>query len=201
MNLGKVTLSKQGESRSVNLEKGAESRPIHINLNWQQGTGKRRGFLSGRSSAPDLDLGCMFELKDGTKSVIQPLGGNFGSPHGPPWIHLDKDDRSGAAADGENLYLIRPEFITRVMVFALIYEGAADFRSVGGYMTMVDQAGSQTQIILDNPDANRPFCAVALITTQGDQVVIQKEERYFRGHRDADAYYAFGFNWEPGRKD
>ena len=66
---------------------------------------------------------------------------------------------------------------------------------------MVDQDGAITQIALDNPDANRTFCSVALISTKGDQVVIQKEERYFRGHRDADGFYAFGFEWTPGRKD
>ena len=87
------------------------------------------------------------------------------------------------------------------MIFALIYEGASDFRSVGAYLSVVDHLGNLTQIALDNPDANRTFCSVALITTKGDQVVIQKEERYFRGHRDADNFYAFGFEWTPGSKD
>jgi tellurite resistance protein TerA len=201
VNLGKVTLSKQGEQRSVSLRKGEASRPIHVNLNWQAAGGKRRGFLSGRSSAPDLDLGCMFELADGRKSVIQPLGGNFGSPNGPPWIHLDKDDRSGGAADGENLFLVKPEHLSRVMIFAMIYEGAPDFQTVGAYMSILDQDGQLTQIVLDNPDANRTFCSVALITTKGDQVVIQKEERYFRHAEEADNYYAFGFNWRAGSKD
>jgi tellurite resistance protein TerA len=143
----------------------------------------------------------MFELQDGQSSVIQPLGGNLGWPDSYPWLYLDKDDRSGRATDGENLYIVKPEVVKRVMVFALIYEGAADFRSVGAYLTVVDHLGAITQVALDNPDANRTFCAVATITVQGDQLVIQKEERYFRGHRDADGFYGFGFDWTPGRKD
>lgn len=202
VNLGKVTLEKQGQKRTVSLAKGGGNQPIHVNLNWNQGGGtKRRGIFSGGgSNAPDLDLGCMYMLKDGRKSVIQPLGGNFGDRGGPAYIYLDKDDRSGAAADGENLYIMRPDLIEKVMVFAMIYEGANDFTSVGGRMTLRDQQGNETEIFLNNPDSNRTFCSVCLIEEQGGQLTITKEERYFRGHPDADSFYGFGFSWKAGRK-
>ncbi|CAM5532179.1 Tellurium resistance OS=Streptomyces glaucescens OX=1907 GN=SGLAU_10870 PE=4 SV=1 [Streptomyces glaucescens] len=32
----------------------------------------------------DLDLGCLYELQDGTKGVVQPLGGYFGDVNAPP---------------------------------------------------------------------------------------------------------------------
>lgn len=86
----------------------------------------------GGGEAPDLDLGCMFELTDGSKGVIQPLGENFGSRTHPPYIFLDKDDRSGASTDGENLYITRPDLVKRIMVFSLIYDGAANYATVNG---------------------------------------------------------------------
>lgn len=196
--LGKVTLDKPGETRSVSLKKGGGTQPIHINLNWDQGS-QRRGVFSGRNNAPDLDLGCMYRMANGDSSAIQPLGGRFGSRDGMPHIYLDKDDRA-TASDGENLYILRPDLIDLVMVFAMIYEGATDFRSVGGRMTIKDQDGNETQVHLNNPDPNRTFCAICTIRRQGESVIITKEERYFDGHRSADQFFGFGFNWTAGRK-
>ena len=154
----------------------------------------------GTQQAPDLDLGYMFEMVDGQASVIQPLGGYFGDAHNAPWILLDKDDRTGAASDGENLYVYRPEMIRRLVVFALIYEGAPDFKSVGGVLTIRDGNGAETVVELNNPDANRTFCAIAMVSNTGSGIEIRKEERYFTRHRECDGYFQFGFEWEAGRK-
>ncbi|MGH9156017.1 MAG: TerD family protein, partial [Acidimicrobiales bacterium] len=203
VSLSKVTLDKKGDKKIVDLRKGGAGNKLHFNLNWTAPAARKKGFLAGLAggaSAPDLDLGCMFEMADGKLGVIQPLGGNFGNQNGPPHIYLDKDDRSGSAADGENLYILRPDLIKRVMVFALIYEGAKDFTSVGGRLTVTDPDGNEILVQLNNPDANHPFCSICLVTQSGGGVAIQKEERYFRGHRDADQYYQFGFSWSAGSK-
>lgn len=47
----------------------------------------------------------MYELLSGEKGVIQALGRRMGVRGRPPYIYLDQDDRSGASAEGENLYL------------------------------------------------------------------------------------------------
>ena len=204
VNLGKVTLEKRGSKQAVNLKKGGGgAQQIHINLNWDA-PAKKAGFLGGLlgggNSKPDLDLGCMFEMADGTKGVIQPMGGNFGSKVAPPYIMLDKDDRSGAAADGENLYIVRPDLMVRVMIFAMIYEGTANFSTVNGRITVKDQEGSEITVRMDNPDAKNTFCSVCLIEKKGDRVEITKEERYFQHHEQADQHYGFGFRWRAGQK-
>ncbi len=105
MRCSQIDLSKAGKSKQLT---------VHVNLNWNQQPNKNTGFftkLVGGNSAPDLDLGCMYETVDGTKGVIQPLGGNFGSKSSPPYIFLDKDDRTGAVADGENMLIYRPDTI------------------------------------------------------------------------------------------
>lgn len=204
VNLGKVTLEKKGEQRTVSLDKSGSTQTIHVNLNWDAPAQSRRGLLGGLfgsgSSAPDLDLGCMYRLRDGSAGVIQPLGGNFGSRHASPWIFLDKDDRSGAAADGENLYFHRPQEVELAIVFAMIYEGASDFVEVGGRMTLHDAAGGETLIRLSAPERGRTFCVVASLRAATDGVVITKEERYFSGHEEADRAYRFGFRWRAGTK-
>ena len=204
VNLGKVTLEKRGEQRTVSLDKGRPTQTIHVNLNWDAPAQPRRGLLgglfAGGSTQPDLDLGCMYRLRDGSAGVIQPLGSNFGDRQRSPWIFLDKDDRSGAAADGENLYFHRPQEVELAIVFAMIYEGANDFVEVGGRMTLHDAAGGETLIRLSAPERGRTFCVVASLRSAADRVVITKEERYFSDHQEADRAFGFGFRWQAGSK-
>jgi tellurite resistance protein TerA len=199
VSLSKITLEKKGEKQAVDLRKDGGAQPIHFNLNWDHGNPKARTWFA-RTQQADLDLGCMYVLQDGSMGVIQPLGGNFGSAKGHPYIYLDKDDRSGAAADGENLYLFKPETIRFVMVFALIYEGAQDFSQVGGRMTIRDHVGNEIFIRLNAPDPGLGFCSICTIENVGNQIEIVKEERYFLDHQDADKYYGFGFHWTAGSK-
>lgn len=200
VSLTKVTLEKKGEKKTVDLKKGSGAQPVHINLNWDNLNAGKRGWFGGGGAAPDLDLGCMYRMRNGELGVIQPIGGNFGSKSASPFILLDKDDRSGAAADGENLYVYRPDLIDMVMVFAFIYANARDFTEVDGRMTIRDQAGNEIYIRLNSPDRNLTFCAICTIRNIGDKIEIIKEERYFRGHPEADRHYGFGFSWRAGSK-
>ena len=198
ISLTKLTLDKPGERKSISLEKGAAQSPIHINLNWDRAT--KKGFFSGGGKEADLDLGCMFLSRDGKKGVIQALGKNFGNRNGEPYIFLDKDDRSGAASDGENLYVCRPDLVEKVLVFAFIYEGAANFSTVNARLVLHEKDGSETLIRLDAPGPGATFCAICLITRTASGIDVIKEARYFKGHPDADRHYGFGFNWTKGAK-
>ena len=193
-----VKLDKTGDAHKVNLAKDSQELLVHVNLNWDAKSSG--GFFSQQMAKPDLDLGCMFQMMNGQIGVIQPLGGNFGSKTSPPFILLDKDDRSGAASDGENMYLYKPSTIRRVMFFALIYQGATDFRSVSGRMFFKIGNGDTVTLELNNPSSNTRLCAAAMITNENQQISISKEERYFPGHAQADAFYGFGFTWKAGSK-
>lgn len=199
-----IKLSKGGDKHSINLSKttsAGKSLLIHANLNWSQE--KKKGFLSFLSASKDadLDLGCMYEMQDGTKGVIQPLGKNFGSKSSAPFIFLDKDDRDGGSSDGENMHVFKPELIKRILFFGLIYEGAKDFNSVNGRMFFKISNGDEVSLELDNAGADKAFCAAAMIENLGGELSIRKEARYFNGHSDADAHYRFGFTWKAGSKD
>ncbi|RYG59205.1 tellurium resistance protein TerA [bacterium] len=198
VNLGKVTLDKKGEKSKLDLRKGGGTQPIRVNLNWD--APQKKGFLASFQSAPDLDLGCMYRLKTGEAGVIQPLGGVFGSQNGPPFIFLDKDDRSGAARDGENLTIFRPDLVDLVLIFALVYEGASDFAAVGGRLTLKEPNGNEIFMKLNSPEKGRNFCAICTIRGVGGSVEITKEELYFRGHPEADQRFGFGFRWQAGSK-
>jgi tellurite resistance protein TerA len=200
-----IQLKKSGDSHNIDLKKSSDSSQlmIHVNLNWNRQESNIGGLFKnilGGKKAPDLDLGCMYQMVDGQKGVIQPLGNSFGSKNSSPYIFLDKDDRTGAAANGENIYIFRPDLIKRVMFFAFIYQGTPDFKSVQGRICFKISNGEEVSLELNNPDSNRRFCAAAMIKTIKSEVIITKEEKYFLGHEEASKNYRFGINWTAGSK-
>ncbi|MBA9025891.1 uncharacterized protein involved in tellurium resistance [Peribacillus huizhouensis] len=102
-------------------------------MNWNQQSGGKKsgGFLSallGKSNHVDLDLGCLYELKNGEKGCVQALGNAFGNFNNRPYMQLDADDRTGSAVGGENLRINGNKIsdIKRVLVYSFIYEGVAN---------------------------------------------------------------------------
>ena len=74
ISLSKVSLEKKGQA--ISLEKrGSSFGEIVINLNWTRG---KKSFFGG-GTAIDLDLGCLVEMSDGQKGVVQALGRQFGA--------------------------------------------------------------------------------------------------------------------------
>lgn len=198
-----ISLSKSGDSHKVSLKKDT-AQPIKVNLKWEAAAKKSGGLLGGlfgggSAQNQDLDLGCMYELTDGTKGVIQALGNLFGSRTAAPFIALDKDDRSGSSTDGENLEILRPANIKRVVLFAYFYEGSSDFAALKTKVTM--QCNGETVTIdLNTPKSGKTFCALAQVSVKDGQISLTKEEQYFSGHQDCDRNYGFGFQWTRGSK-
>ena len=192
---------RKGEK--VNLRKsGSSLGEILINLNWSQPQ-KRGGFFAPTPQAIDLDLGCLFEFKNGLKGSVQALGNSFGSLTAPPYIALDGDDRSGSSANGENLRVNGKMIsqIKRILVYTFIYEGAANWREANGVVT-VKCPGSQEIIVrMDEYGSNLPMCAIALLENNNDETFsVEKIVRFYQGHRFMDRDFNWGLNWVPGRK-
>ncbi|KNB52269.1 TerD family protein [Streptomyces caatingaensis] len=220
VSLSKVTLTKAAPAVSL-TKQGGTSGAMRVNLNWQmrgqggQGTAGGGGWgrrlakaLQGGGGELDLDLGALFELRDGTKGVVQALGNSFGSLHRPPYIHLDGDDRTGAAAAGENftINLDHSRDFRRILVFVTIYEGAESFAGLHATVTLQPQHGAPVDFSLDECTVPSNVCALALITDEGGELVVRREARYLvpeRGvspQRTLDRAYGWGMNWTPGRK-
>ncbi|WP_163836708.1 TerD family protein [Spartinivicinus ruber] len=196
--LSKITLEKRGDKQSISLEKTGTTQVIKINLNWDKAEQKKLGGLF-KSKGADLDLGCMYRLKNGKIGVIQPLD-TFGDKNNPPYILLDKDDRSGQSVSGENLTIYRPDQIEFIMIFAMIYEGARDFTTVNGRLTIIDHYNNEINIKLDAPNPNLTFCAACCFQNTGNTFDLRKEELYFKGHQEADNHFGFGFTWRRASK-
>lgn len=201
MRLEKITLEKKGSS--ISLEKqGQGFGELVINLNWSQGGGK--GFFERMTSRKiDLDLGCLFRLRNGQAGAVQALGSSFGSLQHPPYIQLMGDDRSGTSAQGEFLHINGRQWaqIDKVLVFALIYEGAPHWAETDAVVTIRTPGQPTLEIRLDSHHRAHRMCGLALLENQAGNIKVTKLVEYFRDHRFLDEAYGFGLRWVAGSKD
>lgn len=214
---GPVSLTKRGQS--VSLRKDTGGQPYRFNLNWnprpagapapaQGGGGFMKKLRGAANVAPsggqiDLDLACLFELKDGRKGVVQALGNTFGSLTSPPYVQLDQDDRSGQAVGGENLLISsqHQSEIARLVVFAFIYEGVANWSQADAVATIHQPGGEPITIALDEHRDGVVMCAIAHLDNGTGAMELSREVIYFaQGHRELDAHYGWGMNWTAGSK-
>ncbi|MEU4684371.1 TerD family protein [Streptomyces xinghaiensis] len=212
VSLSKVTLTKASPTVSLSKQ-GGTSGALRVNLNWEtrkqfKGWGSKLGRAMAMHADLDLDLCALFELRDGSKGVVQALGNAYGSLHRPPFIHLDGDDRTGAVATGENLTinLDHKHDFRRILIFVTIYEGARSFADLHATVTLQPQHGAPVDFSLDECTVPSTVAALALLTNEGGDLTVRREARYLvpeRGvspQRTVDYAYGWGMNWTPGRK-
>lgn len=200
----KVELRK---GQKISLTKGSGSLgEISINLNWNQHPrNKSGGFLSSifGSDGIDLDLGCLYELKDGDIGCVQALGDTFGSLSHRPWVALDGDDRTGASVGGETLRVNGQMVskIRRILVYTFIYEGAANWQEADGVVTVRCPGSPDIIVRMDEYGSAYGMCAIAMFESHGGTLSVEKLVRFFPGHEYLDRAYNWGLRWTTGSKD
>lgn len=204
--LSKITLTKQAPS--VSLTKSGGSRgALRVNLNWSvRGQAPKKGLFGRRKPAlPDLDLDlcALWELQDGEAGIVHPINNRFGSFNGPPYVLLDRDDRSGASTEGENLTinLDHAARIKRILIFANLYAGADSFTGLDAVATLYPLQGPPIEMHLDECDVPATVAAVALIENVDGELIVRREARYVvRGQgksnqQSIDEAYHWGLQW------
>jgi tellurite resistance protein TerA len=175
LSLDKISLSKDGEVGKLSLKKSAAKEElIEINLNWSQPE-KREGLgalLGMKPKQLDLDVGALIELADGTKYVVQPLGNTFGAMDAPPYLHHSGDDRSGASASGEflRIRLANWKYFKRVCVYTYIYEGAPDWATAKGVVTLRVPGQPELEVSMGLQKDKAPLCAIAMLTNPKSEI-------------------------------
>ena len=198
---------KLQKGQKVSLKKNTHSGlgEILVNLNWNSKP-VNKGFLSGLfggGNGIDLDLGCLYELKDGRKGTVQALGNAFGSLTNPPYIALDGDDRTGASAAGENLRINGNQItqIKRILVYTFIYEGVANWQQADATVTIKYPGAEDLVVKMDSYNTQHKMCGLALLENMNDETFsVEKIVQFYSGHRDLDQAFHWGLRWVAGKK-
>ncbi len=194
------------KGKKVSLKKGSQSGlgEILINLNWNAKPAKKGLFgVFGGGQGIDLDLGCLFELKDGQKGAVQALGNAFGSLQHLPFIALDGDDRTGAVTTGENLRIDgnKIALFKRILVYTFIYEGVANWQQADAVVTIKYPGAEDLIIKMDSYNSNDVMCGLALLENVNDETFsVEKIVQFYPGHQALDSAFHWGMRWQAGRK-
>lgn len=202
INLNKISLTK--EKPSISLAKKDDFGLLKINLNWNQSKQKSSSGWFGRATeiGIDLDLGAFISLQDGSKGVVQALGGNFGNLRKEPFLELQGDDRTGSSTSGEWIHINGAEWkkVKEVLIYAYIYEGAANWSATDGVVTLyIPGQGEIETRLTEGSDANN-MCAIARLVNDNGSIRVERVNRYFQGHRKMDEAFGWGFKWQAGSK-
>jgi tellurite resistance protein TerA len=198
ISLSKVSLEKKGQAISLE-KKGSSFGEIVINLNWTRG---KKSFFGG-GTAIDLDLGCLVEMSDGQKGVVQALGRQFGDFHGPPFIQLDGDDRTGDVSKGETMRINGAEWqwIKRVAVFANIYDGVPNWQATDGVVTVTMPDQPPIEVRMTEGRNNQRLCGVVMLENVGGTLKATRIVEYYRDQSELDRAHNWGMRWVAGSKD
>lgn len=200
-----IVLEKNGDKHRINLEKGSStSGEIVINLDWNQ---------SG-ANPMDLDLGCFYELQNGSKRLIDGLqfsrgrGGardqitNQGSYTQLPYIWHTGDDRVGGS--GETI-LVNPQgvnLIKRMTIYTFIFEGAAKWSDTNAQVTVKIPGQEDVVVKMGQQSSQQRFCAIAEMEFAGDNsITVKKLMTFHNRHSECDSMYHWGFKYSVGSKD
>ncbi|MCS0638263.1 Tellurium resistance [Streptomyces sp. LP05-1] len=218
-----IDLTKRRPTVSL-AKQGAETGNLRVNLSWRMRNGSD---LEGRARPGsllrhplklftpdavqahtmsmvnvDLDIGCLYELADGTKGVVQPLGGFFGDLNGPPYVKLSGDDRFGSPS-GETIYvnLDHREQIKRLLFFVYIYDQTPAFDRTRATMTLFPSNGPRIEIQLDERAPQARSCAVFSLENVKGELTVRREVRFVYGFQsELDRMYGWGLQWGRGTK-
>lgn len=151
----------------------------------------------------DLDLGILYELKDGQRGAVQAFGDLMGSYNEAPYLSLSGDERTGDS-EGEDEYSHLngkhwPEF-KRILVYVYIYQGALDWAMVRPQIQIRVPGQKPMVVTLSSHHKGLGLCAIAGIENIRDGMVVTNYTEYFPGHAEMDRAFGFGIEWEEGFK-
>ncbi|MGW0823507.1 TerD family protein [Streptomyces sp. NPDC002845] len=216
-----IELTKRHHRVSL-TKQGAATGHLRINLSWRMrtsdiGAPKRQSVLRHPFKAlkpeevmahtqsmvnVDLDLGVMYELADGTKGVVQPLGGFLGETNSPPYVKLSGDDRFGSSS-GETAYvnLDHRDDIKRLLVFVYIYDQTPAFDRTHAIVTLYPSNGPRIEISLDERHPQARSCAIVMIENVKGEIIVRREVKFVYGFQaELDRLYGWGLQWGRGYK-
>lgn len=195
---------------SVAVTPGANGFDIfRIGLTWDN-TRLQKGNMFERlakrllGKGIDLDLGCLYELQDGTRGALQAFGKKFGNLEAAPFVALSADERTGDKA-GEDEYLLVNGLhwneIKRLLIYIYIYDGSNRWSKIKPQVVVDIPGENDLYVTLKATNDKLALCALAGLENVRGGIKLTNYTEYFPGHQEMDRAFGFGLPWGDGEKD
>jgi tellurite resistance protein TerA len=151
----------------------------------------------------DLDIGCLYELKNGGRGAIQAFGDMYGSLEAEPYIHLSGDERTGDAEGEDELIKVNGRMwdeFKRIVIYIYIYEGAKNWETVKPQIQVRVPEEKPMIVTLKARRQELALCAVAGLENVRGGIKMTNYLEYFPGHAELDRAFGFGLEWAEGQK-
>ncbi len=161
-------------------------------------------FKKVRKVGVDLDIGCLYEMQDGTRGSIQAFGEKFGNFNEAPFISLSGDERTGDAEGDDEYLLVNGEKwkdVKRVLVYIYIYKGALRWSELSPQIVVDVPGESDLYVTLNAHDDALSLCAVAELENVRGGIKLTNRTEYFPGHEEMDRAFGYGLEWADGKKN
>lgn len=202
-------LSSSGQSTVINPREDSFG-TIRIGAAWDNIIVEQsKGFLDRfvkkvvKKQGVDIDLGCLYELQDGTRGCIQAFGELMGDFAEAPFITLSGDERTGDKP-GEDEFLrvngAQWDKIKRILIYAYIYAGNACWGDIKPQM-QISIPGEHPVVVMPSvAKSELAVCAIATMENVRNGMRLTNHSEYFPGHDEMDRAFGFGIQWTDGQK-
>ena len=208
-------LSKPGETAIVNPSKeGIQN--FEIGVAWDNVKPQKKqegGFFNKLLGAAksttkkhkgvDLDLGCLYELKNGQRGAIQAFGDMYGDLNKEPYVSLSGDERTGEAEGEDELITVNGkqwDAFKRIVIYIYIYGGADSWETVKPQIQVRVPEENPMIVTLNARRQELALCAVAGLENVRGGIKMTNFMEYFPGHAELDRAFGFGLEWDEGQK-
>lgn len=202
-------LSRPGETAIVNQPEGGLP-DFEIGMAWDNvPVREAKGFFDRffkktvQRKGIDMDLGCLYVLKDGSRGAVQAFGDTKGAFDTPPYLFLDGDERTGDKDGRDELIHLNGahwEEIEKVLIYTYIYAGAQSFAEVRPQVQLLVPGETPVVVSLNARREELDLCAVAMIENIRGGIKLTTHLEYYPGHAEMDRAFGFGLQWEQGQK-
>ncbi len=200
-------LREPGQNIAINTSsEGFES--ITISAFWDSAKKEKTDFLSKlfkkkKKINIDLDLGCLYELKDGTRGAIQAFGEKFGSFDKPPYMVLSGDERTGDAQGHDEYIVVNGAYwnkIKRLLIYIYIYDGSPSWAEINPKILIDVPGEDDLAVSLASHNDKLALCAIGGLENVRNGIILTNYTEYFPGHAEMDRAFGFGLEWDEGKK-
>lgn len=203
----KECLSEEGQTSILYAPEGGFGK-IRVGAAWDNIAVANTGMIGKlfkkiTRQGIDIDLGCLYELQDGTRGAVQAFGGMFGKYDQAPYIFLSGDERTGNAQGDDEFIRINGRHwgdIKRLLFYVYIYHGTGDWSLIRPKIS-VAIAGEEPLLVVPKAEKSElAVCAVAMMDNAGGHIKLTNHTEYFPGHAEMDRAFGFGLQWDDGNK-